>query len=250
VAAGTPVAPDGWRRPVLEAPTPTRPVRILVLGDSTAKATGGGLARWAAAHPEQAQVSIEGQAGCGFVQGGTRVFPQGDQEISPDCARYVDEVVGAKVTELRPDVVVLQTTAWDVINQRFEGTGPQAPTDPEYGRRVREDFAAVTDAVLAAGAPQVVWIAEPTVDPVWNPVPSPQEEPERHAVLHRAMADIAAERPTQVAVADLAWWVDDAGLAEDRAFRPDGVHLSAPAAERVATEWLGPLLISAAVRGR
>jgi peptidoglycan/LPS O-acetylase OafA/YrhL/lysophospholipase L1-like esterase len=247
---GPPVPPEDWEDLVLAAPTTNRPVRILVLGDSTAKATGGGLARWAAALPDAAQVAIEGQAGCGFVQGGTRVFPQGDQEISPDCARYVDEVIPAKVAELQPDVVVLQTTAWDVINQRFEGTGPQAPTDAEYGRRVRRDFAAVTSTVLEAGAPQVVWIAEPTVDPVWNPVPSPQEEPARHAVLHRAMADQAAEHPDQVSVAPLAWWVDRAGMAEDRDFRPDGVHLSAPAAEQVAGDWLGPLLVNAALRGR
>ena len=250
VTSGAVVAPDAWREAVLAAPATNRPVRILVLGDSTAKATGGGLARWAAAHPDQAQVTIAGQAGCGFVQGGTRVFPQGDQEISPDCDQYVDEVLAAKVAELQPDVVMMMTTAWDVINQRFEGTGPEAPTDPEYRRHVQQDFADATQAVLDAGAPQVVWIAEPTVNPIWNPIHSPQEEPERHAVLHDTMAGLAAANPEQVAVADLAWWIDDAGLAEDRDARPDGVHLSTPAAERVATEWLGPLLVNAAVRGR
>ncbi len=250
VTSGTPVAPDGWKQAALAAPATNRPVRILVLGDSTAKATGGGLARWAAANPDVAQVTIAGQAGCGFVQGGTRVFPQGDQEISPECDQYVDEVLAQQVTELQPDVVVFQTTAWDVINQRFPGTGPEAPTDPEYRRRIEAGLAKATDAVLGAGAPQVVWIAEPTVNPIWNPVHSPQEEPERHAVLHDTMAGLAAEHPDQVAVADLAWWVDDAGLAEDHPTRPDGVHFSPEAAERVATDWLGPLLVNAAVRGR
>ncbi|WP_421119922.1 acyltransferase family protein [Aquihabitans daechungensis] len=248
--SGPVLAPDQWRQATLPAPATDRPVRILVLGDSTAEATGGGLVRWAAAHPDQAQVTIEAAPGCGFVQGGTRVFPQGDQEISATCAAYVDEVIGAKVAELQPDVVMVMTTAWDVINQRFEGTGPQAPTDPEYRRRIGAGFAAATEAVLAAGAPRVVWIAEPPVNPFWNPVPSPQEEPERHQVLHDTMSDLAAERPDQVAVADLAWWIDDAGLAEDRAARPDGVHLSAGAAEQVATSWLGPLLVHAALTGR
>ena len=247
---GTVVPPDAWDVPTLAAPTTNRPVRILVLGDSTAKATGGGLARWAAAHPDQAQVTIEGQAGCGFVQGGTRVFPQGDQEISPECDTYVDEVLAAKVAELQPDVVMMMTTAWDVINQRFEGTGPQAPMDPEYRRSIERDLTDATGSVLGAGAPQVVWIAEPTVNPIWNPVPSPQEEPERHGVLHDTMADLAADQPDQVAVADLAWWIDQAGLAEDREARPDGVHFSAPTAEALAAEWLGPLLVNAAVRGR
>lgn len=250
VSGGTVVAPADWKQAVLSAPVTNRPVRILVLGDSTAKATGGGLARWAAAHPDQAQVTIAGQAGCGFVQGGTRVFPEGDQEISADCDEYVDATLAAKVAELQPDVVMMMTTAWDVINQRFDGTGPEAPMDPEYRQRVQEDFADATQAVLDAGAPQVVWIAEPTVNPIWNPVHSPQEEPERHAVLHETMADLAAADPEHVAVADLAWWIDDAGLAEDRPTRPDGVHLSPEAAERLATDWLGPLLVNAAVRGR
>ena len=43
---------------------------------------------------------------------------------------------------------------------------------------------------------------------------------------------------------------DDAGLAEDHPTRPDGVHFSPEAAERVASDWLGPLLVNAAVRGR
>ncbi|MGN6693340.1 MAG: SGNH/GDSL hydrolase family protein, partial [Aquihabitans sp.] len=250
VTGGTVIGPDGWERPTLTAPATNRPVRILVLGDSTAKATGGGLARWAAAHPDRAQVTIAGQAGCGFVQGGTRVFPQGDQAISHDCDQYVDETLAAKVRELHPDVVMLMTTAWDVINQRFEGTGPEAPTDPAYRQRVQRDFADATRAVLDAGAPQVVWIAEPTVNPIWNPVHSPQEEPERHAVLHEAMADLATEHPDQVAVAPLAWWIDDAGLAEDHPTRPDGVHFSPEAAASLAGSWLGPLMVNAAVRGR
>jgi peptidoglycan/LPS O-acetylase OafA/YrhL len=244
------VPPDGWKVPALAAPPTDRPARILVVGDSTAKATGGGLARWAAAHPAIAQVTIEGQAGCGFVQGGTRVFPQGDQQIPEDCDRYVDEVIPARVAELQPDVVMMMTTAWDVIDQRFDGTGPEAPMDPEYRRRVEADLADATTAVLEAGAPEVVWIAEPTVDPIWNPVHSPQEEPERHAVLHRAMAAQAAAHPEQVAVAPLDWWVHQAGWDEDHAVRPDGVHLSAPAAEQLATEWLGPLLVNASLRGR
>ncbi|MCU1369877.1 MAG: putative acyltransferase [Ilumatobacteraceae bacterium] len=244
------VPPEGWRVPVLTAPRTDRPVRILVVGDSTAKATGGGLARWAAANPDRAQVTIKGQAGCGFVQGGTRVFPQGDQAIPDECDAYVDEVIPAKVAELQPDVVMAMTTAWDVINQRFEGTGPEAPMDPEYRHRIEAGLAEATDAMLAAGAPQVVWIAEPTVDPIWNPVHSPQEERERHAVLHDTMGALAAQHPDQVAVADLAWWIDQAGLATDHGARPDGVHLSASAAERLATDWLGPVLVNASVRGR
>lgn len=232
----------------LVAPVPSRPVRILVLGDSTAKATGGGLARWAAAHPKTAQVSIAAASGCGFVQGGVRVFAEGEQRIGPACARYVRSEIPAKVAALHPDVVVLQTTSWDVIDQRFAGTGPEAPTDAEYGRRIRHDLASVTRAALAAGAGRVVWVAEPTVDPFWRRLHSPQEEAPRHEVLHRAMRDLATRDPKHVAVADLAWWLSAEHLEKDRDARPDGVHLSTPAAEKVASDWLGPFVVQTSLR--
>src|SRR5690606_35090581 len=55
-----------------EPPLPdlARPVRIVVAGDSTARATGTGLIEWAAAHPELAQVEVVGVPGCGFLTGG------------------------------------------------------------------------------------------------------------------------------------------------------------------------------------
>ena len=69
------------RRTVDSEPAPTtlppipelsRPVRIIVAGDSTAVATGNGLLAWAAANPQLAQVEIVAELGCGFVRGGER----------------------------------------------------------------------------------------------------------------------------------------------------------------------------------
>ena len=61
------------------------------------------------------------------------------------------------------------------------------------------------------------------------------------------MRALAEADPERVAVADLQWWIDEAGVAEDRDFRPDGVHLSEAASQRLAAEWLGPVLVDAAV---
>ena len=49
-------------------------VRILVVGDSTAEATGHGLITWAAANPALAQVSLQVREGCGVVLGGYVVW--------------------------------------------------------------------------------------------------------------------------------------------------------------------------------
>ncbi len=59
---------------LVPAPLPAlaRPVRIVVIGDSTAKAFGTGLVNWAAEHPELAQVEVVAAPGCGFLVGGER----------------------------------------------------------------------------------------------------------------------------------------------------------------------------------
>jgi hypothetical protein len=66
--AATP--PDAAVTTLAPIPELSRPVRIIVAGDSTAEATGGGLVAWAAANPDLAQVEIVAELGCGFVRGG------------------------------------------------------------------------------------------------------------------------------------------------------------------------------------
>lgn len=241
-------AEEHWRRLTLDPPATTRPVRIVVFGDSTAKATGGGLARWAAANPELAQVTVAGQAGCGFAQGGVRVFPEGDQQISPVCATYLNEDLARTVKELRPDVAIFLTGGWDIVDQRFDGTTVQSPLDPKYKQHIEEGFKAATNNVRDAGVPRVLWLTQPTSNPYWNPVLSPQEDPARHQVLHESMRALAASDPEHISVGDFNWWMDKSGFATDHKARPDGVHLSADAAEQLATKWLGPVAMAAALR--
>jgi hypothetical protein len=68
---------------------PQRPVRILVVGDSTAWSIGDGLAAWAATNPEVASVTLTVSPGCGFVldgrvpaDDGTDYVAQCDQTLS------------------------------------------------------------------------------------------------------------------------------------------------------------------------
>jgi peptidoglycan/LPS O-acetylase OafA/YrhL/lysophospholipase L1-like esterase len=234
----------------LAAPTPNRPVRILVFGDSTAEALGAGLARWAAANPTLAQVSILSADGCGFAQGGVRVFADREVEIGPRCDEHVDVRLPDTVGALRPDLVVFVPGGWDIADQRFGDGSPEAPTDATYLARIVAGFDEATTDALDAGAGRVLWLAEPPTDPFWNPVVSPQEDPDRHAALHGTMDALAAADPDRVGVADLAGWIEAVGWTDDRAARPDGVHLSAEAADELAQRWLGPTALAASLRGR
>ncbi|MEO7398044.1 MAG: acyltransferase family protein, partial [Ilumatobacteraceae bacterium] len=49
---------------------PSRPVRMLIIGDSTALATSVGLAAWAEAEPQLAAVEVQGFGGCGVTNQG------------------------------------------------------------------------------------------------------------------------------------------------------------------------------------
>ena len=231
-----------------EPPLPAlaRPVRVVVAGDSTADATGAGLLRWAAAHPELAQVEVVAMPGCGFVREGERKAGEW-APIPPECDEWLDEDLPRRVADLQPDVVVLMTTSWDLLDRRWDGTTTQTPLDAEYAARLAADFRAVTDDLLAAGAGSVAWIRPPIPNVWWMDQGTGQEDPARHAVAAAVYDQIAADRPGDVGVVALDEWLRAEGLADDEAIRPDGVHWDPDAALRIAEEYLGERIIRVAL---
>jgi peptidoglycan/LPS O-acetylase OafA/YrhL len=227
---------------------PLRPVRILVVGDSTAEATGGGLIAWANDNPTLAQVSLSVEEGCGFV--GTGFIPygaSGDRNVERACGQWLNHQLPATVKQLKPDVVVMLSTSWDVLDRRLQRTSPVLPvTDPAVRPVVQRAISSVTNAMVAAGAGRVVWLREPIADPYWFHQPGGQRDPANHQVLYDEMAALAATNPA-IRVVDLAGWVDTAGLATDTGARPDGVHWSPDAAAEIASDFLGPAIIREAL---
>jgi hypothetical protein len=221
-------------------------VRIIVAGDSTAMATGGGLVAWAAANPHLAQVEIVAEPGCGFVRGGEVMVlewtPVGDR-----CDEWLDETLPARVEALTPDVVMMMTTSWDVLDRRWPDTGEVVPTDPEYRERIVRDVADVSNRLGASGSQKVVWVREPIPNVYWWGSGQAQEDPVRHAEIYAAMAAAAESGDGRVAVVDLPAWLREQGLDVDQAARPDGVHWSPEASLRIADEFLGEQLIRAAL---
>jgi len=227
-------------------PELTRPVRIIIAGDSTAVATGGGLVAWAAANPQLAQVEIVAELGCGFVRGGEMMVlewtPVGDR-----CDEWLDETLPERVEALDPDVVMLMTTSWDVLDRRWPETGEVVPTDQPYRERIIRDVADVSDRLAASGSGKVVWVREPIPNVYWWGSGQAQEDPTRHAEIYAAMDAAAESGGGRVAVVDLPAWLREQGLDVDQAARPDGVHWSPEASLRIADEYLGEQLIRAAL---
>jgi peptidoglycan/LPS O-acetylase OafA/YrhL len=246
-AVSTTIAPTTTMPPTT-APLPplARPMRVLVSGDSTAEATATGLVTWASERPDLAVVGARAELGCGFVRGGERLVADWE-DVPSRCDRWLDTDLPAEVAATRPDVVMLLTTSWDVLDRRWDGSTVLTPLDTEYAERIRTDFAAITQRLLDAGAAHVVWIREPIPNVFWWSSGQAQEQPDRHEVLYDVMDELAAVDPGRVSVVDLAGWLDDAGLATDQDVRPDGVHWSPDASARIAREFLGEALVRAAI---
>lgn len=231
-----------------EPPIPelARPVRIVVAGDSTADATGAGLVAWAADRPDLARVEVVAAPGCGIMRGGERLV--GDWEpVPPTCEEWLSTQLPERVAELSPDVVVLMSTSWDLLERRWDGVTALDPFDAEFVERLDADVALLTDSLLAAGAGSVAWIRPPIPNIWWMSRGGGQEDPTWHAVTNAAYDRVSTERPGEVSVIALDDWIVEQGLDDDETVRPDGVHWDPAAAERIAEEYLGERVVRVAI---
>ena len=228
-------------------PELSRPVRMIVAGDSTGEAYGNGVVSWAAASPGVAQAELNVERGCGFVRDGDYLLDGEWFDVRDECSDWLERDLPDRVAETGADVVLMVTTSWDVLDRRWDaGDGFATETD-EMRARLRFDFTRVTDELLAGGAGAVVWVKAPIPNPLWFSRGTAQEQPARHAVLHEVMDEIAADNPGDVYVVDLLDYFDEVGYTDDVDLRPDGVHVTSEAAETIAADFLGEQMIRAAL---
>lgn len=245
VAAPAPDAPEPGDVAVVT--TPTRPVRVLVVGDSTAWSVGDGLVAWAEANPELASVTLTVSPGCGFVLDG-RVPADDGSDYAAECDVTLSQWMNTALDELRPDLVMLMATRTDVKDREWSpDEGPLTILDPRARERIRSDYADVTEWILGAGAPEVVWIEPPVVrvDPA---PPDEMTDPKRIAALHAIIRDTTAgaSDPMRVTSVDLSGWYAESRI-DDREARPDGMHFEVDGAAEVADRFLGPTLVNVAL---
>ena len=218
-----------------------RPVRIVVVGDSTAEALGTGMIEWAASNPEFAQVDLEALPGCAFVRGGR---PKSEDSFVTPCIRLLDDTLPDALVDLQPDVVMLMVTVGDVLPRQWNAKeGLITPVDPRYATRMHHDYQALTDLILSASAARIVWIRPPAADPYW--MGAPYLDPQLLDIRDNVTADIISATADRSQLLDLRQWMEADGIAFDHDARPDGLHLTPEAARYVTETWLGPSLMSA-----
>jgi hypothetical protein len=171
----------------------------------------------------------------------------GDDIVSTaDCDGWPAAQLYPAVEQTRPDIVVVMTSTWDVIDRRWDGDELHAPGDPEYRDRLVAAYTDLVDNLTASGAARVAFVLEPVPNVWWNGSSEAEGDPARHEVLAGVYREVAAA-DGRVEVIDLASWFSSNGLDDSRDARPDGIHLAPDAASSVVDRFLGERLIAAAL---
>ncbi len=216
---------------------PAGPVRVLVVGDSQAWVLGNALGRWADGRDD---VVVWNQAtrGCGIVRGGeARRMGEITQGVCDDWAVRWD----ATITDFTPDVVVVLSGSWDFIDRKLP-TWPAFLSfgDPTFDSHLVAEYEAAA-ALLGRDGARVLWLTTPCYQ-----LEGFGDDP-RH--LNDDLLPLVAADTPQVEIVDLFAQVCPDGRFTQQVVgldgaRPDGLHLSDAAADRVAG-WLGPQALDA-----
>jgi hypothetical protein len=239
-------APTTSTTTVAPIPALARPVRALVVGDSTAEAISSGLIGWAADHPDMAQVESEVERGCGFVVTGDRWTDNSWEAVPSRCAEWMRERVPAQAAELAPDVVVLMVTPWDVIDHRWDDGDGLTPFDAAFAERLAEAYRDVTESLVDAGVGSIVWVDPPVPNPLWISRGKGQADPARYEVVRSIIEGIERDYP-QLRTLPFAQWHTGSGLDDDHDIRPDGVHWTPEVSRMIAEGYLGEQVVRAAL---
>jgi hypothetical protein len=236
-----PVAPGALAPRPLAAPS--RPLRALIVGDSTALALGPLLDAWGA--PGHVwTVAKAAISGCGIVRGRdvmNAYFPQPYDH----CSKWVTEWP-ALLDQYKPDLVILSTGFWDATDKRFDGDEAwHHPNEPGYQQNIRADYQLAIDTLTKSGA-VLAWLDHPQVwfheESPW-PLGNPQiYDPWRMQVLDQIQREVAAGHQDVQIVETERFYSTWPGGVLDTAIRPDGLHVKGDGATPFIN-WLGPEIV-------
>jgi len=223
---------------------PERPVRILLVGDSTLQSITAGLQLWASVHQDHARVSGTWAPGLVYLRGGDIVDPR-LRDYAVASYNVVDHAVVRLIPDLQPDVVVLMTTLSDATPRKWsDSEGVISPTDTRYRERLIGAFTDLT-FTLSAMVPRVVWVVPPV--PLAVPLDPAPVDPAQYVVQQEVIRRVVAAAGNGVSLVDLPRFLELTGHA-GRDWRPDGLHLPDEIARLLAETYLGPWLVREAVR--
>ena len=227
--------------------------RAIVFGDSVASTLGEGLERWGR-HTGRANVWNLASYGCGLTHGSGAIDNTNASGGEARCGRGADWW-RIQLDAFHPQTVYVMAGLWDLRDRRLpQWTQVRAPGDPIFDEWLLGEFELAVDTLAASGA-RIVWLSYPCISPdpgagiVLGPLGNTAAlDPARLAHLNRVLLpELVKRRPGRIELVDLDARVCPGGVFQGEVegvkdARPDGVHFSLQAADRLAT-FLGPLAL-------
>ena len=126
------------------------------------------------------------------------------------------------------DAALVMSCQWELVDRTLAGEAvARAVGDPVFDAYVAAAYRRTAAALLANGAPMVLWVACPRfstmagMDGLTSRLAA-SRDPARTDALNRLISDVAGEFPVSVCVVDFDDWVNE--RVDDVTVRPDGSH--------------------------
>lgn len=223
--------------------------RLAIVGDSVALTLGSGLRDWGT-QTGAALVFNAGNTNCGIARGGERVSGLTEHVVGDPCPDW-SKTWPEWLDDFDPDVVIVLTGFWDLIDQKDGEGGTIRPGDAVYDDWLLSEYRAAADLLASRGA-SVVWLTTPCAgerlrERLVNPT---GVDPERTKHLNENLLPrLVRGEGTPIRLVDLFARVCPNGAYASTLFgipgaRYDGLHFSRAGARRLG-RWLGPLALEA-----
>jgi peptidoglycan/LPS O-acetylase OafA/YrhL len=216
-----------------------RPLRVLVTGDSTARVMANALVAYQNAHPKLLQVLDLSLPGCPITPTDRVRNYSGESGQNVTLCAGWQTTFAPQIKAFKPDVSAVFLSVMEETDQRTVSGDWDNLLDPTYRAHQEDEFIKFADVLGSTGAP-VVWANAPyfkfQVDLPWV-----SDNPQRTDVLNDMYRDIAA-KDSKIKLVDYASKLNKPDHAVDTSVRPDGIHMTPPWAEKVATSWMLPTL--------
>ncbi len=213
---------------------PVRPVRMLIVGESTAGATGKGIKAWGQ-QTGRAEVEILGAGGCALQQEGLAVLRTGwTQAASSSCLNLISGAVDT-ANRSKPDLIMLFMGSGQLSDWILPGGTEASATHIGVPAFDQLYSSATASSLRRLGALGIPLLFTTTPVPAWDPavqtgnpnVPGTGPIKMNDAGRTRRLNDLTASVVRGIPLAEMVPYAEriaPSGVVDPR-IRPDGVHL-------------------------
>ena len=210
---------------------------------------GDALVEWTLDNPDAGVIVFdEAHIGCGTVRFGLKRVPSGEEGPVGDlCSNWAVPVDPELVSEeavvswstvlevFAPDFVITHVSPWDITDRLIPGVAGDEWTnigEPAFDEYAASEYGAAIELLTSTGAELYFLEGADHNRPI-----TPQNTPERVALLNQLVAAVAADLDARVTMVDYPGWIGEVGSDRELNLRDDGLHLSREGLDEVV-DWL------------